>query len=165
MQGKSNQTLVLEPHFWGDGDQATLPQEGPQDPVNPSGQTPPNPQEESEIDPNNGVVYTVEELTELAASENVDDRLVAAQNTLTPSRLLNKLARDPEVRVRVAVAANPSLDLIAMGFLSRDSVAKVRLSVAQNPSVTAAIIKTLLGDNDELVREAAEKAAQRLGWG
>lgn len=86
-----------------------------------------------------------------------DMRFWVAQNKTVPIELLVRLAEDPDPRVRGMVACKRKLPEALQLKLAADSDPSIRCGLAHNAKVTPRVLAILMNDDDELVREAANR--------
>lgn len=100
-------------------------------------------------------------LRDMAASDNVDVRVIAAGNPALDPRELARLAGDPVQEVRQAVAGNPATPPDRLTVLARDEGLLVQAAVAMNGATPADSLRELASSDDAGIREliATNRAA------
>lgn len=86
-----------------------------------------------------------------------DLRFWVAHNKTVPIKILQILTNDPDANVRDVVARKRKFQESIQLTLSKDCDPSVRLALAYNAKITSRVLELLLGDPDNLVREAARQ--------
>lgn len=87
-------------------------------------------------------------------------RLVA-ENTSAHVATLTRLMRNSSPQVRMAVAEHPSIPESLLLILARDEDADVRFSLAENARTPESVLNVLCGDENPYVAARAERTLQR----
>jgi hypothetical protein len=96
-----------------------------------------------------------------AACEKIRTRV--AENTSTPTHLLQLLSGDECTDVRIAVACNAATPANVLWMLALDRNPDVRLSMAENHNLSASILTWLAGDENPYVALRAERTLATNG--
>ena len=97
-------------------------------------------------------------LAELARHEKWQVRYHVAKNPSTPRPVLEQLY--PEDRNRFGLAVNPSVSEAMFRRLAEDADHLVRYNLTANPSVPRDLLDRLIADPNEMVANAARRAAR-----
>ncbi len=95
--------------------------------------------------------------------EHPDMRFWVAHNKTVPLEVLWVLARDEDPRVRSMVASKGKLDSGTLAQLATDEDDAVRMSVARHRRTPVEVLRSMLNDPWEDVREMARERLEALG--
>ena len=99
----------------------------------------------------------------LAEDDDINIRLLVAQNPATPRTVHQLLELDDSQHVRAALARNPNISPKLLLMLARDytwSAVPIRVAAALNPVATPEILELLAQDQASLVRQTVRQNPQ-----
>lgn len=105
----------------------------------------------------------IEELVQLAVSEDHKIRMRVAENPRTSPELLEYLAKDKHADVRLAAATNRATPPEIILRLAHDDDATVRHGLAEDPDTAREVLWILSNDENPYVSCRAHKTMQSLG--
>jgi len=96
--------------------------------------------------------FSREHLEKLSTNSDYSIRCKVAENSHTPSYVLENLSRDVHPTVRFCVASNKNTSISVLERLSNDEESGIRTQVAQNLNTSTSTLYKLSGDLDWFVR-------------